>query len=135
MDDFSKPKIVWGNLSLNAAFSEAPAGMYVNAPCPMIVPFDWYLLAVLNSKLGDWYIRRLGVTRNGGYFEYKPMFIEKLPVPRITTYKERQIFVELSENPSNHNQHILDKFIFQLYGLTKEESMFIEKEQQFMNST
>ena len=22
-------------------------------------------------------------TRNGGYFEYKPMFVEKLPVPQL----------------------------------------------------
>lgn len=55
--------------------------MFVNAPCPMIVPADEYLLHILNSKLADYYIRNLGVTRNGGYFEYKPMFIEKLPVP------------------------------------------------------
>ena len=41
----------------------------------MIMTFSDYLLAVLNSKLGDWYIRQLGVTRNGGYFEYKPMFV------------------------------------------------------------
>ena len=128
-DDFSKPKIVWGNLSLTAAFSEAPAGIYINAPCPMIVPFDGYLLAVLNSKLGDWYIRHLGVTRNGGYFEYKPMFIEKLPIPRITTFQERQIFIELSASPSTENQRKLDKNIFQLYGLTKEESIFIENDQ------
>ena len=51
-DDFNKPKIVWGNLSLNASFAKAPAGMFINAPCVMITPFNDYLLAVLNSKLG-----------------------------------------------------------------------------------
>ena len=108
MDDFSKPKIVWGNLSLNAAFAHAPAGMFINAPCVMITPFSDYLLTVLNSKLGDWYIRKLGVTRNGGYFEYKPMFVEQLPVPlaetRIST----------------------DKAVYSLYGLSSEEIAFID---------
>jgi len=39
----------------------------------MIVPASKYMLGVLNSSLADYYIRSLGVTRNGGYFEYKPM--------------------------------------------------------------
>ena len=42
----------------------------------MIVPGNKFILAVLNSRLGDWYIRQLGVTRNGGYFEYKPESVE-----------------------------------------------------------
>ena len=109
MDDFAKPKIVWGNLSLNAAFAKAPAGMFINAPCVMITPFSDDLLAVLNSKLGDWYIRQLGVTRNGGYFEYKPMFVEQLPVPQpLTTV-------------------LNDADVCQLFGLNHEEIDFIER--------
>ena len=78
MEDFSKQKIVWGNLNLTATYCIAEAGMFVSAPCPMIVPANKYLLAILNSKLADYYVRNLGVTRNGGYFEYKPMFIETI---------------------------------------------------------
>lgn len=69
-DDFSKRKIVWGNLCLEAQFAMAPENFFVNAPSPMLVPGDYYLLAVMNSIVADWYIRQLGVTRNGGYFEY-----------------------------------------------------------------
>ena len=108
MDDFSKPKIVWGNLSLNAAFAQAPAGMFINAPCVMITPSSDYLLAVLNSKLGDWYIRQLGVTRNGGYFEYKPMFVEQLPIPKTL------------KSISN------DADVYELYGLDECEISYIE---------
>ena len=111
MDDFAKPKIVWGNLSLNAAFAKAPAGMFINAPCVMITPFSDYLLAILNSKLGDWYIRQLGVTRNGGYFEYKPMFVEQLPVPKS------------SKSISG------DADVYALYGLNEHEISFIENGQ------
>ena len=107
-DDFAQPKIVWGNLSLNAAFAKAPAGMFINAPCVMITPFSDYLLTVLNSKLGDWYIRQLGVTRNGGYFEYKPMFVEQLPVPKSVT------------------QILTNADIYQLYDLSSDEIDFIE---------
>ena len=80
-DDFSKQKITWGNLNLSAAFTLSPADMFINAPATMIVPGDKYLLGILNSKLADYFIRNLGVTRNGGYFEYKPMFVSQMPVP------------------------------------------------------
>ena len=134
-NDFSKQKIVWGNLCLSAQFSLAEEGTYINAPSPMIVPGNKYLLAVLNSKLGDWYIRQLGVTRNGGYFEYKPMFVEKLPVPIIDA-TEQQRFVEMvdkllelkTENVSTAEIELqIDTCVYDLYGLTPEEIAFIEK--------
>ena len=81
-EDFSKPKIVWGNLNLKPSYAIGEDNSFINAPSPMIVPASRYLLAILNSKLADYFIRQLGVTRNGGYFEYKPMFIEQLPVPQ-----------------------------------------------------
>ena len=81
-EDFFKPKIVWGNLNLEGAYSYAPDGMFVNAPSPFITTSNIAILHILNSKIANYYIRSLGVTRNGGYFEYKPMFVEKLPVPK-----------------------------------------------------
>ena len=135
MDDFSKQKIVWGNLCLSSQFTLADEGMFVNAPSPMIVPGNKYILAVLNSKLGDWYIRQLGVTRNGGYFEYKPMFVEKLPVPQISAEQQKQYIglVEQLLEPqtdSNANAKIdqeLDQLIFNLYGLSANEIEYIVK--------
>ena len=80
-DEFSKPKIVWGNLNTRGSYAMTPENMFINAPACMIVPGSQYLLAMLNSKVSDYYIRNLGVVRNGGFFEYKPMFVEQIPVP------------------------------------------------------
>lgn len=131
MEDFFKPKIVWGNLNLNASYALADNNLFVNAPCPMIVPANKYLLAILNSKLADYYIRSLGVTRNGGYFEYKPMFIEKLPVP-IISEKEQRPFVKLIEEIEKKGrtdsiiESKIDTLVYQLYGISKEEKERIE---------
>ena len=65
MEDFNQPKIVWGNLNLKASYALVEDNSFINAPSPMIVPANKFLLAVLNSKLADYYIRQLGVTRNG----------------------------------------------------------------------
>ena len=85
LPEFEKEKIAWGNLALSAQFCLVKPGVYINAPSPLITSKNGikYLLAVLNSSLADYYIRSRGVTRNGGYFEYKPMFIEYLPIPQI----------------------------------------------------
>jgi len=122
MDDFSKQKIVWGNLGLTAGFAQAPENMYVNAPCPMITPFNKYLLAVLNSKLGDWYIRQLGVTRNGGYFEYKPMFVSQLPVPMLSASEQLVIIRKMT---GAQTEEACEQIISKLYGLSEEEQYFI----------
>ena len=123
-DDFYKQKIVWGNLSLSAQFAMAEEGVFINAPSSMIVPGSKYLLAILNSKLSDFYIRSLGVTRNGGYFEYKPMFIDKLPVP-ILSMKEQEPFKELVSLPNQENQREIDQYVYELYKLSVDEIAFI----------
>ena len=123
MDEFNKPKIVWGNLNLSATYTLAPAGMMINAPATMIVPASESLLCILNSKIADYYIRNLGVTRNGGYFEYKPMFIEQLPVPQNI---DEKLFEEFSNKELNNEEEI-DRKVYELYGLTDEEIQFLEK--------
>ena len=122
MDEFNKPKIVWGNLNLSATYTLAPAGMMINAPATMIVPASESLLCILNSKIADYYIRNLGVTRNGGYFEYKPMFIEQLPVPQNI---DEKLFEEFSNKELNNEEEI-DRKVYELYGLTDEEIQFLE---------
>ena len=133
MDDFSKQKIVWGNLCLSAQFALAQKDIYVNAPSPMIVPGNKYILAILNSKIGDWYIRRLGVTRNGGYFEYKPMFVEKLPIPQIGNDQQVPFallvdqIMKAKENKEDTKllEQQIDNLAFALYGLNDEEINYI----------
>jgi type I restriction-modification system DNA methylase subunit len=123
-DDFNHPKIVWGNLNLNGSYSIAPEGMFVNAPSPFIATSNLAILHILNSKIADYYIRSLGVTRNGGYFEYKPMFVEKFPIPLnglsdISSYPS---------NPTKQQEQEIDKLICRLYCLTAEEISFIHRQ-------
>ena len=135
MDDFSKQKIVWGNLCLSSQFAFVEDEFFINAPSPMIVPGNKYLLAVLNSKLGDWYIRNLGVTRNGGYFEYKPMFVEQLPIPIISD-ADQAVYSALVDTiysakakgeETNEVEAKIDQLVYNLYGLTDQEISFIER--------
>jgi hypothetical protein len=107
--------------------------MFINAPATMIVPGDKYLLGILNSKLADYFIRNLGVTRNGGYFEYKPMFVCELPVPVPTPEERKKIESLVIEIIKLRRQHSvftdvdieLNDSIYKLYSLSENESNFI----------
>ena len=133
MNDFFEQKIVWGNLCLSSQFTLAEEGYFINAPSPMIVPGNKYILAVLNSRLGDWYIRQLGVTRNGGYFEYKPMFVEQLPVPLIPEDKQAEFIrlvdqVLIAKKRSESSallEYEIDRLVYSLYDLTEAEIHYI----------
>jgi type IIS restriction enzyme R and M protein len=135
-NEFFKHKIIWGNLALSAQFTWAEEGYFINAPSSMIVPGNKYLLAVLNSKLADWYIRQLGVTRNGGYFEYKPMFVEQLPVPMLDEKAQipyiRLVDKILEEKRALNDTQLLESEINQrvyaLYHLSEEEIRYIESQ-------
>lgn len=128
-DEFSKPKIVWGNLNTSSNFAIAPEGMFINAPACMLIPGNNYLLAVLNSKIADYYIRTLGVVRNGGFFEYKPMFIEQIPIPKITEEQEAQIDTILSSSLSMVEKDAkIEKIIDAIYGLSEEEITFLHNQ-------
>lgn len=96
-----------------------------------------YLLAVLNSKLADWYIRQLGVTRNGGYFEYKPMFIEKLPNYQLSVEAEAPYSTlvdkihehKLNGESTAEYEATLDDLIFQLLDAARNDKQMVEKRQ------
>jgi len=134
--EFSKDKISWGNLCKEAKYSYTPAGMYVNAPSTILTPYSHYLLAVLNSRLLDWYFRLIAVERDGGYFEYKPMFIKRLPVPQLPAAEQvpfdrlvERILSAKEVDPSvdtGKTEAEIDRLVYNLFELTDEEIALVE---------
>ena len=128
-DEFSKPKIVWGNLNTGGSYAMAPENMFINAPACMIVPGSQYLLAMLNSKVADNYIRNLGVVRNGGFFEYKPMFVEQIPVPLpreevVASIEE----VFNSDEPDELKDSRLEEIIESMFAFTEQEIAYLRNQ-------
>ena len=133
---FATEKIVWGNLNNQAKFAYAPGGTFISAPSTMLTPYSPYLLALLNSNLVDWYFRQIGVERDGGYFEYKPMFIERLPIPKISAVNQEplerlaeHILAAKDADPSadtRADEAEIDRLVYKLYGLTDAEIAAVE---------
>ena len=105
----------------------APKDMFINAPACMIVPASNYLLAILNSKVAAYYIRTLGVVRNGGFFEYKPMFVENIPVPTVTADQLKEIdAVYASELSPIDKDFRIQEIVNTIYGLREEEINYLQ---------
>jgi hypothetical protein len=131
--EFEKSKIVWGNLALHSQFSLVDKGYYINVPSAFIPTDNLYLLAVLNSKLGDYYLKQVGVTRSGGYMEYKPMFVEQLPILQANESEQKRMSKMVSEVlekresgiDTNDIEKSIDEFVFELYQITSQEAKFL----------
>ena len=129
--NFAKEKIVWGNMNNRANYSYATENMFISAPTTMLTPYSPYLLAVLNSSLMDWYFKLIGVERAGGYYEYKPMFIRRLPIPKIDAEAQRpfvalvdEILAAKAADPdadTSEQEEEIDWMVYDLYDLSDEE--------------
>ena len=136
---FRGEKIAWGNLCRTASYTMVEEGVYLNSPANFIVPGDYYLLGALNSKVVDWFVRKLGVVRNGGYFEYQQRLIMLAPIPipkqEVRNNVEklvRKVLLEVKENDSKHleTERQIDDIFYGLYGLTEDEIKLIENQSE-----
>lgn len=81
--EFNRDKITWGNLATRPQFAIAGAGTYINAPATFLVVDRQvlkYLLGILNSKITQFFIASIAATRQGGFLEYKPMYVSQIPI-------------------------------------------------------
>ena len=88
----------------------------------MIVPGTTYLLRMLNSNIVDYCIRNLGVTRNGGYFEYKPMFVSQAKIPLVESLPTDLYTKILCESDEN----IINKLVAKAFNISDDEYEFIK---------
>ena len=81
--EFEKPKIIVPAIVKSASYAFDTDGFYSNDKTCIIPTDDKYLLGVMASKVVDFYMHSISSTKQGGYFEYKPMYIAKLPIRPI----------------------------------------------------
>ena len=132
-EDFSKPKIVWGEISDRSKFAydadknlipEATTFLMSGAELP-------YLLCVLNSPLSEWFFSKLGTTTGVGTVRWKKYTIEELLIPEAEESVVKQI--EYSVNKYLHNEcsaselsSIANYLLYKVIGLSEEEISYME---------
>lgn len=130
--EFEKKQIVWGNLSTKPNFSFADAGFHLSAPANLIVSDNKYLLGLLNSQITEYFISKIAATREGGFLEFKPMYVSQISIPDISKFEHKAIHKLVQkcldaegQNVENWEAEINDR-VAHLYRLTAQEIKLIE---------
>ncbi len=151
--EFEKPKIIVPAIVQNASYAYDAKSIYSNDKTSIIPTTNLYLLGLLNSKVCDFVMHRISSTKQGGYYEYKPMYLEQLPIHTIDftneTEKARHAhIVNLVEQMLKVKEELasakldsdvqrlelrcatldrqIDEAVYELYGLTEEEIRIVE---------
>ena len=97
--EFDGPKIVWIEISDRANYAYDDKGMYLtNSAYFLTCKNDQvslkYLLAVLNSKVADFYFSQKTARIAGGRMRYTKQYVEQIPVPEISM-EDQKPFISL----------------------------------------
>ena len=89
------------------------------------------VLGILNSKVGRYQLGSLVSKMDDGGWLMQKIYIERILIPRMSP-KDRQRIISLVDNMLNLNmksnaEHDLDACIYDVYGLSYNETEHIEK--------
>jgi hypothetical protein len=154
--EFEKPKIVAPAIVSRAQFAFDDSGIYSNDKTSIISHSDpFYLLGILNSALSDFFLKLIASTKQGGYFEQKPIYLAQLPIRRIDfsdpadKARHDRLVALVDDMLDLHRRHAaaaqamddarrdlarriaavdtaIDRLVYELYGLAEDEIAIVE---------
>ena len=128
LDEFSKPKIVWIELSDESKFALCNDLIPLNTVFFLTGENLHHILGLLNSRLIHWYFTHcLGTSSGAGTNRWLKYTIENLPLVSYVTDELSALIRQRLSNSSCVMQLELqiDQYICELYGLSQEETNFI----------
>ena len=124
-DDFSKPKIMYPNMTKYIPFYYDTKGFYQNDKSFMITGLHIsFLTAFLNSSIFKFCFLNNFPELQGGTRELRKIFFDKIPIIQVSDEMDERfakLVIGMQNNLSNETAKDIDGIIFDLYGLTKEE--------------
>jgi len=151
LSNFTTLKIITPELSDRNRFTIAPVNTYYgDTVCGIRIKDKYknriklkYLLAVLNSKLIEWFYKKTTVPKAGGFFIYKVMYLKNIPLKEMSIDNQKP-FIDLvdkiftitedddylvnicKQTKVKDYEKRINQMVYKLYGLTDEEIATIE---------
>lgn len=129
--EFEKPHIIIPSIIKVPSCEWDDLGFYSNDKTTIIGTSDKYILAILNSNVARYFMSLISATKQGGYFEYKPVYIAQIPIPPALPEQKapimalvEQILTIKAADPLSDTTALeaeIDQLIYGLYGLSAEE--------------
>ena len=137
-EDFAKEKLLWIELVNNGRFAYDNSGLYGEATTFLLTGESIkYLCAVLNARLIRWFLEKVAPTSGMGTLRWKKVYVERLPIPRITGPKQRPfsrlvdrvLMADANDRDSSasETEAEIDARVYQMYGLTPSEVAAVEQ--------
>lgn len=129
VDEFSKPKIIYPNMTKFLPFVYDEKGYITNQKCFIITgKHIAFLTAFLNSSLFKFCFANRFPELQGKTRELSKIFIDEIPVPQISDSENEEYSKLVNDIQSSYSQEqaiAIDQMIFDIYGLTPDEQAFI----------
>ena len=140
---FLNKGIIYPHFNKQSNFTMSSGNFFLNAKGYQINNDAYWLLAILNSKLINFYLKSICPFVRGEYYEYNSQYVEKIPITlnrkytnqldnlsqeimknqeKIINNKDMQI--ELQNN--DKLEKMIDDIVYKLYEITDEEKAIIE---------
>jgi len=134
--EFEKSKIFIPAIVQSAEYSIDHTGSYGNDKTNICISEQIeYLSAVLNSLTAWWFIQQIAASKQGGFFELKPMYVSQIPIPtagegdRAAIENLVQKCLEAKGQNVKQWEQEIDAIVARLYGLSEDEMKIIRGEQ------
>ena len=135
-EDFSKPKIIWGEISDKSKFAFDFLGEYIPEATSFYMKGECieYLLSALNSSVSEWLFSKVGTTTGVGTIRWKKYTIEQLIVAKLSTEQlntHLAAFNDLKVGKMSITDFecFSNKLMYDVYKLTSDEIQYIENQQ------
>ncbi len=144
--EFEQSKIIIPAIAESTAYASDTKGFFSNDKTSICVASNLnYTLALLNSSVLWWLIRKTAATKQGGFYEFKPMYVSQIPIPnaptaeqktlenlvdRIITLKQCDSSIPTNTNSDNNIATLereIDERVYRLFALTLEEIQIMEE--------
>jgi hypothetical protein len=129
MDEFSKTKIIYPNMTKFLPFVLDTEGFLTNQKCFIMTGEKLgFLTAFLNSSLFKFCFANKFPELQGKTRELSKIFMDEIPVIRVTLDQEQKfadLVKDIQNDYSKEKAINIDKQIFELYGLDIEEQSYI----------
>ncbi|MEO6563389.1 MAG: Fic family protein [Nitrosospira sp.] len=134
--EFERPKIVYADIAKLFRASYDTSGAFCGNTCYILPADDSSLLAILHSRLFDWYARQefqcLGDPWHGGRLRFIAQYMERFPIVTMTSHQKTPIIQRVQTilaNPTSRDvprlETEIDELVFDLYNLTKAERQLV----------
>ncbi|OAQ41961.1 hypothetical protein A5893_02250 [Pedobacter psychrophilus] len=127
--EFDEEKLVYSEIVREPQFCLDFNKMIVNDTCFIMTGKKLkYILAALNSDLVLYFYKKFyaggGLGEDG--IRYKKIFLEKLPIPKVSHFDEQIIYdlvdlIYLESSIANENMKMIDELFLKYYQISEEE--------------